>query len=365
MFSDYDVIPVQALLPQLMDAADRLARFDERANRSPLKHGLLARLDFQDAAASLWNDGELVHLEDLVLHDAHMDVRAPTQEVVDATRILRARRHIVSNAPDWALSKSGLTLLMGARPNDNSEPEAAQSLPPKTDRNASDTDDELDDAFKELDQLLNRSSSVLELVRERKAIQRADPMGLFHSTDWNESERLEHWVKFVEAQSHRPGLLQAIVAIDAWEQSEVSQRSAWVGRLLAGAILRQRGVTASHLTLLNVGLKNQPRRQRQGMPSVKRLSLFLNAFKSGADYALAEHDRLLQAKARMERMVKGRRSNSRLPDLVELIIAKPIVSTAMIVDELGTTPQGAVGLANQLELREMTGRGRFRAWGIL
>jgi hypothetical protein len=67
----------------------------------------------------------------------------------------------------------------------------------------------------------------------------------------------------------------------------------------------------------------------------------------------------------MERRLVGKRSNSRLPDLVELVLANPVVSTSMIVKELGTTPQGAMVLANQLELREMTGRGRFRAWGIL
>lgn len=80
---------------------------------------------------------------------------------------------------------------------------------------------------------------------------------------------------------------------------------------------------------------------------------------------LKEHDRLLNAKHRMERKLMGRRSSSRLPELIALVLARPVVSTAMIVKALGTTPQGAVGLANDLELREMTGRGRFRAWGVL
>ncbi|MNV31676.1 HTH DNA binding domain protein [compost metagenome] len=80
---------------------------------------------------------------------------------------------------------------------------------------------------------------------------------------------------------------------------------------------------------------------------------------------MKEHDRLTHARERMMRKLAGRRSSSRLPELVELVVSRPVVSAAMIVKELGTTPQGAIGLANQLELREVTGRGRFRAWGML
>jgi hypothetical protein len=50
---------------------------------------------FADACASLFVDGELAHLEDLVLHDARMDSRAPTAELVRASRVLAARRKMV------------------------------------------------------------------------------------------------------------------------------------------------------------------------------------------------------------------------------------------------------------------------------
>ncbi|WP_245506659.1 helix-turn-helix domain-containing protein [Rhizobium sp. PP-F2F-G48] len=42
-----------------------------------------------------------------------------------------------------------------------------------------------------------------------------------------------------------------------------------------------------------------------------------------------------------------------------------MVSANLIARELGITPQGARHLAAQLPLREMTGRGRFRAWGVV
>ena len=68
---------------------------------------------FQDASASLWLAGELVVLEDLVLHDARMDIRSPTHEVTRAQAVLRARRQIAAAAPDWALSPDGLKILRG------------------------------------------------------------------------------------------------------------------------------------------------------------------------------------------------------------------------------------------------------------
>lgn len=49
-------------------------------------------MHFADACASLWIDGELVHLQDLVLHDAHSDIRTPTHELTIARDVLRTRR---------------------------------------------------------------------------------------------------------------------------------------------------------------------------------------------------------------------------------------------------------------------------------
>lgn len=368
MLAPYDLIPLQSLLPLVIKATDRLARFDERVRNSPIGGGLLARLDFQDTAASLWNDGELVHLEDLVLHDAHMDIRTPTQEIIDAHRILRARRHIAGNAADWALSPAGLSLLLGGKSNSSSPASLMPTGTTEASRSHEDDDDDLDaidQAFQDIDQLLARSQKVLERVVEPKPMEKSDPLALFHDPDWDEDERLNQWLKVVEDQSQQPAILQAVIALDAWEQIDVSQKSPWLGRQLACAILRQAGATNAHMACINIGLKNQPRRQRMGLSLNRRLSLFLNALIASSEYALAEHDKLIQAKARMERISKGRRSNSRLPDLIELALAKPLISTSMIVEALGTTPQGAVGLANQLEIRELTGRGRFRAWGII
>lgn len=46
-------------------------------------------------------------------------------------------------------------------------------------------------------------------------------------------------------------------------------------------------------------------------------------------------------------------------------MARPLVSAGMIAETLDMTPQAARRIVGELGLREMTGRGRFRAWGIL
>lgn len=88
-----------------------LTRLDERIARLPVGAGFLERMHFADACASLWIDGELVHLEDLVLHDGFRDTRTPTHELTIARDVLRTRRRIAGQATDWALSPEGIRTL--------------------------------------------------------------------------------------------------------------------------------------------------------------------------------------------------------------------------------------------------------------
>ena len=108
-----DPLPWPAIAGPLAAAEDALARLDERLAKSPIRDGWTARTHFADACASLWLDGELVHLDDLVLHDAGMDVRTPSHELTRAHAVLRARRRIAEAKPDWALSAAGLAGLRG------------------------------------------------------------------------------------------------------------------------------------------------------------------------------------------------------------------------------------------------------------
>src|ERR1700754_3692989 len=108
---DLTTLPLTTLLPAIIKAEDMLARLDERVLRHVVADGFRERGHFFDAAGALWVGGELVHVEDLVLHDAHMDSRAPSHELTIAHAVLRMRRRLWTGDAAWALSAAGLATL--------------------------------------------------------------------------------------------------------------------------------------------------------------------------------------------------------------------------------------------------------------
>jgi hypothetical protein len=56
---------------------------------------------------------------------------------------------------------------------------------------------------------------------------------------------------------------------------------------------------------------------------------------------------------------------ARIPALVDFLLARPLASAKMIPAGIGVAPRTAQDMVAELGLREMTGRMRYRAWGIL
>lgn len=98
----------EQLFGPAMRATEALVRLDERIARSPVAKGFVERSHFADAASSLWLDGELVHVEDLVLHDAHMDRRTPTHELT------RPMKSCASGSRSSATGRTGRSVARGA-----------------------------------------------------------------------------------------------------------------------------------------------------------------------------------------------------------------------------------------------------------
>ncbi|MBA8879415.1 RHE_PE00001 family protein [Phyllobacterium myrsinacearum] len=396
---------LKELLRPIVAAEDALARLDEkvarkgdfgelgsRQSRDGLlreNEGWIARSHFMEACNALWLAGELVHVEDLVLHDARMDIRTPTHELTRAHAILRTRRQIAASPAQWALSAKGIASLRGRWGADAllapvaSEPQRRQEvdIPPES---SSEAENAFEEELARLDALLNRSERLLNQAatgekpspetngkpqpRGRGASARDEtPDGdpLVYDPDWDEDGRMEQWFLVMDRTRDLPPMLAAALLWDAWEEIEPLQHQHWLGPMLVASMLRERLKTRAHLPAFNAGLRTIPRDRRRARNPNTRLTAFLEAAHTSATASLKEIDRLTLARVQMERKLKDRRSTSSLPGMIDLILSRPMVSTALIAKELKVTPRGALNLIAELGVREMTGRGRYRAWGIV
>jgi hypothetical protein len=79
-------------------------------------------------------------------------------------------------------------------------------------------------------------------------------------------------------------------------------------------------------------------------------------------------ERLILARELMNRVADKCRSNSKLPELVNLFLSRPLVTVQLAAKLLKVTPKAVdlmlVQLVGALP-RELTGRTRYRAWGIV
>jgi hypothetical protein len=380
-----DPMPWSALAGPLARAEDTLARLDERLRASPVREGWIARTHFSESCAALWLEGELVHLEDLVLHDVGMDVRAPTHALIRAHAILRARRRISAERPGWALSSAGLAALRGevdvgaGKDEGRAAGQRSSGAATGSARNDEPDDDDFDGAriadeaanlpdaslaseFAAFDALIARSQRVLDGQLAASPRPR-DP--LVYDLDWNEQERLQAWRIARDQTRDLPPLLASALLWEAWARVAPLQHRPWLGNLLVAAHLREAQKTKAHLVCLNAGLRLVSRQRRRAEDRTGRLIVWCDGVAAASEAGMKDHDRWLLTRRQLERKLVGRRSTSHLAALIDLVLAHPIANANLIARELGVTPRAAQNLVAELGLREATGRGRYRAWGIL
>ena len=417
IFYDTFAILAAARLPGLAGPAEAatiaLARLDERHVRCDpaLAEGVCARAHVFEAQAVVALAGGLAPLEDIVLHDASMDARAPTLDVIRAVSVLRLRRSVARRAPEELLTAgalAGLLGLPGTAPDAGQPGDAAVGLPAlarKTmsapgkpwdmprfdaaDTAADDLESDSSDAaetepldpgeaepardegragvFADVDALNARARRALGAYNDvnndarRQRLSLADPA-------YDQAGRLAAWRQAAAAAGELPTVLGAAVGIDAWQTLQPSQHQGELGFLLAAALLRRRGLAAAHLPALALGLRATRWRWRPDQAPAARLAGLLAAIAEAARLGNAELDRLSLARAVMLTKCAGKSKNSRLPELVALFLAAPLVSVQTAAKALKVSPQGVEAMLADLGAArppERTGRKRYRAWGIL
>ncbi len=337
-----DDIPWAELAAPLVAAEDALARLDERLRTSPIRDGFLSRAHYADACASLWLEGELVPVEDLVLHDASADIRAPTPQLARALIVLQTRRAIAARPSERALP--GDAGVAGIGDGDSS---------------ASASNTAFDDALSNLDTALARTERILSggdtPAKAQAAITAFMPVAgdEFAGGGWRQA---------AAAVSHLPPLLAAGLLWDRWETVPPVPARTWLGRQMAAAYLRERGKAAAHLPAISAALRMVAWERRRARLRDVRLRAWLDAVCAGAQSALAEHDRLSLAISLLEQKCGQRRATSRLPDLVAFAAANPLITAATAAKALGVTRRAARNLIAELDIHEATGRGRYKAW---
>lgn len=313
----YTVPPLRqlqaSLAAQLEATAAAVVHLDEQIGRAGrVGEGYRSRIEFQEACASRALEGELVPLEDLVLVDAGAPVRLSTIELSRARLVLQARRGAGAKPPAWAWS---------------------------------------DDA----------------LFDDRLTVDRDPLLHQFSGLDWDEDERADQWRAVLDEVKGLPVMLRAAIAWDAWLRIEPLHAGAWRSTLMAAAVIREGGLTQHHLIAIAIGGRRLRYRDGDHWTFEQRIGGFLDWVTAAAAAGLKELQRLALAEQVLRQVARSKHSDSRLPRLIDLVLTRPLISAEVACRELGVTTTGFRQMRAALgtSLKELSGRRRYRVWGVL
>jgi hypothetical protein len=329
--------PDEQLFSALALAEDAVSRLDERARSSGFVAGWRDRADVRAVTAAMASTGQLVHPEDLILHDLHADARLPDSSVIQARGLLRARRKAWAGGEEL-LSWHGVSWLCGR----------TKTAPPPGARPTARVPGGLDPigAYRALSEFFDR----LEMGE-------------------SESPRagLEDCLSVLDVQDRSPPLLRAAALIEAWRLVDPLPAHRPIGGVLAALVLKTTARFTAGLFPVEVALRRRPMPPRLAWsPLADRLAFWLAAFELAASLELDEITRLGHQRTLLERKAAGGRRHGKAPALAALAVESPVLTTELIAQTLGISPQASLQLVKRFgaALQEITGRSRYRVWRL-
>ena len=120
--------------------------------------------------------------------------------------------------------------------------------------------------------------------------------------------------------------------------------------------------------MLAAGFKKSKFRPQGREGILEKLQGFCQMLEEAVEIANKDLERLILAQQLMNRVADKCRSNSSLPGLVDLFLSRPSLTVPLGAKVLKVTPKAVDLMLLQLGgalPRELTGRRRYRAWGIV
>jgi hypothetical protein len=358
------------LLATLADAADALARLDARAATADdaVREGLIARLALTEAVGWLAHAHAWVHPLDLALRAAGLTAPAALAGLGAGARALP--HTMAQPAGRLAWDESPLDTLPG-------------------------TEQAIADALA-LSRLLCRlpgggphpfASTTPTAATLRGLGARVDPDRL---AAWWETHapipapRRRFGIRRGEGRAPSPPLLAGVAAAQAWMDSGITDRADPAHALLAGfgRLVRQAPARSVFVPLWSaypaVGFGDRDALPTLRSEAADRVAGWgvsvpwpvagLHLIAESARMGLRELDRLELAAGQGKAGLAGTDRRSRLPAALDALLRAPLLTPKALATQLRITPQTATaslrGLQAQRVVREVTGRGRFRAFAL-
>jgi len=344
---DYKLSTVDrsGLLEPLIRATELIMRYNGLIEASTFKNGLNSREHFFAAVASIYLQGGLIELNDLVLHAYNTDVSISHQDIADAMDILAARRLIETKKREWLFEADSFQL--------------TQQPTHETSRDKTAIDD-FERELEDIDAILERTNKILENpetleIKPNRLKQLLKPK--------NQDEIWEKWQEVIKSTQHEPPILRSAILLDAWINLDPIPNKPWLGFEYANTALRV-DLSLDYLPSITTGLRQTPLNTRKNHNRLKRLKAYIDAYALSSEQAIRNAHKIKVRYERLQERTENIRAGSKTKAFIDYAIATPVVTTTNAAAALNISPAGVLKILKTLQLREITGRSRYRVWAI-